>query len=118
MAFTGSDGSYRAYGVPADATMRVTAGGYQEYEQSIHLAAHGSQHVQLTPSGPGSSLSGNYTLALDVTDGCINAGTTPALAPDLRHRTYAAVLTRSGSAVDVTLTEPRFRLEYGLGNRF
>jgi hypothetical protein len=117
VAFTDSNGSYRAYGVAADATMRVTAYGYQEYEQSIHLTAHGSQHIQLTQL-PGLSLTGNYTLAFDVTDGCQAGGTIPSLATDLRHRTYDAVLTQNGSNVDVMLTESRFRLESGDGNHF
>ncbi len=40
------------------------------------------------------------------------------LAAELRHRSYEASLTQTGSKIDVCLTEPRFVLDNGKGNRF
>jgi hypothetical protein len=117
VAATDLSGQYRIYGVPADADVRVTADSYQPFVQTLHLTANATQNFQLTPSAKRLVLSGPYTLAIDVLDAC------PASAPlpvSLQHRTYDAVLTPTGLAtVDVTLTEPRFRINsLGRGNRF
>jgi len=114
-ATTDSDGFYRIYGVPPNAEVRVTANGYQPLVQALGLTSHARQDFGLTLSGARLNLSGTYTLAIDVDDGC--PGSTP-LAPDLQHRRYDAVLTQSGLTLDVMLTEPRFRLTGGRGNRF
>jgi hypothetical protein len=109
------NGQYRLYGVPPDADIQVTADGYESRTQSVHLSGHLALNLQLTFNGPPGSLSGNYTLAIDA-DSC---GGTSSLAPELRHRTYDAVLTQTGIALDVVLTEPRFRLNgANKGNRF
>lgn len=111
---TGSDGSFRLYGVPLDAHIRVTADGYTPWEQNLVIGADGRQDFQLTPSGPRLSLAGSYTLAVDVAGGC--RGAFPA---DLQHRSYDAVLTQNGMYLEVALTEPRFWLDSaGHGNRF
>ena len=112
---TDSNGQYRLYGVPPDADIQITRAGYNPVVQSVHLTGNATQNFQLTVSGPRPNLSGNYTLAIDVSS-C--PGTIP-LAFDLLHRQYEAVLTQSGPTVQVALTEPRFRTNsLGRGNHF
>jgi hypothetical protein len=111
-----SNGQYRLYGVPPEATVRVTASGYQPHEQILQLTSHSTQNFLLSLAGPRLVLTGNYTLAVDVVNSCPGSSPLPA---ELRHRTYDAVLTQTGPEVSVLLTEPRFRLNaQGKGNRF
>jgi hypothetical protein len=102
----GANGEYRLYGVAPDADIRVTAGGYQAYVQTVHLTANASINFPLQLSGPRPTITGNYTLAIDVV-GCQFSSSLPA---DLQHRSYDVLLTQNGPTVDVVLTEPRFRL--------
>ena len=114
--FTDASGQYRLYEVPASAEIRVSAPGYVTETRSLTLSAHATEDFRLALAGPRFSLSGDYTLAIDVLGGCSGAG---ALAPDLQHRSYDAVLTQSGSSIDVFLPESRFRLNsISRGNRF
>ena len=65
-------------------------------------------------SGPRPMLGGPYTLTIDVVSPCPNG-----LSPDLQHRRYDAFVSQNGPAVEVELTEPRFRLNsLGRGNKF
>lgn len=112
---TGTTGDYRLYGVPADADIQATAAGYHSQVQNVHLSGHTTRNFQLALSGAPLSLSGNYTLTIDVLSGC-NA--LSGLTADLQHRSYHAVLTQNGAALEVVLTEPRFRVNGSRGNRF
>jgi hypothetical protein len=68
--------------------------------------------VQPAGSGPRPALNGPYSIAVEAVSPC-------SLDSALQHRTYDAVLTTTGTVVDVQLTEPRFLLDYsGRGNRF
>ena len=110
-----STGQYRVYGVPPNAIVRVTAPGYLPLEQDLSLATHATQNFRLDLDGPRAIASGPYTLAID-TAGC--TGSRP-LAAELQQRRYDAVLTQQGPVVEVTLTEPRFRVNtIGRGNKF
>ena len=61
---------------------------------------------------PDSYSNGPYTIAVDTVSSC-------GLNPALQHRSYAALLTTTGTMIDVALTEPRFRVDSnGRGNRF
>jgi hypothetical protein len=111
-ATTNSDGFYRIYGVTPGAEMRITKPGYEPVVHALGLTSHGRQDFALTVSGPRLNLSGAYTLAVDAADGC--AG----LPADLQHRRYDAALTQNGLTLNVALTEPRFQLTQGRGNRF
>ena len=110
---TDSAGRYKFYGVPADAQLRVTADGYLPHERSLRLTGHATEDVPLTLSGPRQTIDGPYTLAIDSANTC-----GLALAPALHHRSYEVVATQTGTEVVVALTEPRFRVENGRGNRF
>lgn len=116
VATTGSNGEYRLYGVPPDAAIEASAAGYQPRSQTVHLTGHTTVNHELTFAGPLGGLTGNYTLAFDVLDTCPGQ---PNLSQDNRHRTYDAVMTQTGAALEVELTEPRFRLNgANRGNRF
>ena len=115
-AITDWDGRYRLYGVPGTADIRVTRDGYQPHVQRLQLTEHVTQNFQLALSGMRLDLAGPYTLAIDVT--CVPPR--HPCAADLRHRSYAAFLTQSGSTLEVVLTESsRFRVNSaGRGDRF
>lgn len=116
VATTDFEGRYRLYGVPTGANVRVSADGYVPQEQQLQIATHATVNVQLPLSGPRLTLSGPYSLGIDLESGC--QGSRP-LPVDLQHRRYEATLTQSGSAVEVVLTQPSFRLNsIGRGNRF
>jgi carboxypeptidase family protein len=112
---TDFNGQYRLYGVPPAADIRVTANGYQSSVQSVQLTAHATQNFFLPLSGERISLNGPFTLTFDAQGSCFGS---PALSADLQRRSYQAVVTTTGSLVDVLLTEPRFWVSGGLGNRF
>jgi hypothetical protein len=113
---TDSQGNYRLYGVPPDGSLQIAHDGYQPLVQPVHLTAHASQSFQLTPIAPRVNLAGPYTLTIDAAPGCSGPGSLPA---DLQHRSYQATVTQNGLAIQVALTESRFRLNAsGLGNHF
>lgn len=113
VATTGGDGRYRVYGVPADAELTVSADGYLPVVKRVQLAGHASEDVLMSLPGARLGLSGHYTLTIDAADTCA------ALAPELRHREYRAVVTQDGFRLEVTLTEPEFKLNAaGKGHRF
>jgi hypothetical protein len=113
---TDFEGRYRLYGVPANATVQVTKEGYLPSSESVQLSAHATRDFSLDLTGTRLSLNGPYTLVIDISGRCSNAG---PLSPALQRRSYEAVLTQVGATVEVTLTEPRFRLNtIGGGGRF
>jgi len=115
---TDSNGVYSFYGVPAEANINITAYGYAPYTQHLSLSGtsiHLRQDFRLSQSGPYLALAGNYTLAVDVLDGCVSNQPLPA---NLQHRSYNAVITQGGLALQVVLTEPRFSIVAGRGNGF
>jgi hypothetical protein len=109
------EGRYRLYGVGSAADIRVTRAGYQPHVQRLQLAEHVTQDFELVLSGTRLELAGPYTFSLDVE--C--EGSVP-VAANLRHLSYAVILTQSGSALEVVLTESsRFRVNSaGRGDRF
>jgi len=107
-------GRYRLYGVPADATIRVSSLGYETVDQPVHLTANSTQDIRMNLSGPRISLSGAYTFSVEAANSCASN-----LPPELRQRSYDATITQNGPQYDVRLTEPRFRLDnQGRGNHF
>ena len=112
---TDGAGFYRLYGVPLSAEIRITAPGYHSLTRTIDLPGDTREDFRLSLSGPRLTLAGNYRLTLDFTGTCSAA---PAVADTLRLRQYDAVVTQNGQALQVTLTEPRFLVINGKGNRF
>jgi hypothetical protein len=113
---TDTSGNYRLYGMRVDSEVHVTRDGYQPLVQTIHLTGHATQNFQLTPiGGPRLNLAGSYTLTIDAAPGCSGPD---ALPDDLQHRSYQATVTQNAVNLRVDLTEPRFRLNNGLGNYF
>jgi hypothetical protein len=69
----------------------------------------------MTLTTPPAAVAGNYTMAVDVVGPCA----TTNVPADLQHRKYDAVITQDGVAMEITLTEPRFRVNgQGRGNLF
>jgi hypothetical protein len=114
-ATTDFGGNYKLYGVPADATVHIAKDGYQPFEQSVHLAGNATQSFLLTPTNPHLRLGGAYTVAIDAAPGCSGPGSLPE---DLQHRSYQATVTQTGLTLQVILTEARFKIQSGSGNRF
>lgn len=98
-------GQYLLYGVPAGAVVQVSKAGYLPISEPLQVTTHTTLDFRLALSGTRVALSGNYTLILDMPEGC--AGN---LNPSLRRRTYEATVTQTGGQVEIVLTEPRFRL--------
>jgi len=104
-ATTGTDGSYRLYGVPGEAEIKLTRDDYVPEVQNIQLSGHATRNFVLTMDGSSRSFAGNYTLTVEAAQTC------PSQAPlqsDLKRRSYLAIMRQSGSRLEVELTEPRF----------
>jgi len=111
---TDPTGQYRLYGVPPQSSIRITAAGYETLEQPLELSANVTRDFGLNVDGGRLALNGPYTISVSV-----DTVSPCSLNSALQHRTYDAVLTTTGTVVDVALTEPRFRLDSsGRGNRF
>ena len=109
---TGSSGQYRLYGVPPQSTIRITAADYATLDEPLDITANVTRNFGLNLSGPRGAFNGPYTISVDAAFPC-------SLDSALQHRTYDAVLTTTGTVIDVVLTEPRFRLDSsGRGSRF
>lgn len=110
-------GTYRLYGVPGEADIRITRSGYATVVQPVRLTANSSQNFSLNGDGSLRNYAGHYTLSIETAGNC--QGQRQAIPPDLRHRVYDAIVTQSGSSLAVLLTESRFQVDQsGRGNRF
>jgi hypothetical protein len=114
-ATTDFAGNFKLYGVPADASVHIAKDAYQPIDQSIHLTGNATQSFLLAPTSPHLHLGGAYTVAIDAAPGCSGPGSLPE---DLQHRSYQASVTQTGLFLQVSLTEPRFKIQSGSGNRF
>jgi hypothetical protein len=113
-AITDASGSFRLYGVPPTADIRVSAPGYATQTYPVQLSANSTQNFTIALSGPRPDLSGNYTLFIDATSSCSSG-----LTATLQHRSYLATITQSDINLEVQLTEPRFNVDSsGHGNHF
>lgn len=111
---TDASGEYRRFGVPGHAEIRVTAAGYRDHVEAVHLTTHGTRQFSLAFSGLRLQIEGDYRLAVDVDD-CSGASSLPS---ELQHRVYDAQVRQTGGELEVLLTEPRFRVVGGEGNHF
>ena len=111
---TDASGVYRLFGVPGHAEIRVTAAGYRDHVEAVHLTTHGTRQFSLALSGLRLQIEGDYRLAVDVDD-CSGASSLPS---ELQHLVYDAQVRQTGAELEVLLTEPRFRVVGGEGNHF
>jgi len=112
---TDTGGFFRIYGVPPNPQIRIAAAGYETLTESLQVSGDVRQDFRLPLSGPRLNLTGAYTLTVEVTAGC---GDNPPLPQHLRRRQYDAFITQTGLGLQVALTEPRFLVVNGAGNRF
>jgi hypothetical protein len=105
-----TDGSFRLFGVPREADVRVTGDGYDAFEQHLTLTSHSTHDFRLMPNLGGRPFDGEYTLVVEA--GCSGPNVIP---DDLRRRTYEASMRNDGGRLEVLLTESRFATA---GNRF
>ncbi len=103
-ATTDTTGLFRLYGVPADAELRLSRDGYESKIERVHLSGHTSRNFTMNLDGTLRNFTGPYTLTIEGAPGC--PGTPRPLAPELRRRTYDAVVTQNGSRVEVTVAGP------------
>jgi hypothetical protein len=110
---TGTDGRFRLYGVVGDTTIQITKDGYQTYTQSLNVADHSQVlTVSLPLVRPRLDFSGTYVLTITAAADC-------QLPDPVKTRTYTAVLTQQGPAVEAMLTGSNFPLsKNGSGSRF
>jgi hypothetical protein len=113
---TDGSGFYRLFGVPLSYEIRVSAPGYETHTQTFEAAADFRHDFRLRLANPRLNLAGNYTLTIDAT--ACSVFSPPQLNSSLRVRQYDATITQSVVALQVTLTEPRFFVLGGAGNRF
>jgi hypothetical protein len=110
---TGATGEYRLYGVSGETPLRISRGGYQTLEPSVHVSGHQKQDFDLRPAGSRRDVSGTYTLTITA------AGHCRTWPEPFRTRRYTATVDQDGNAVEVTLGGARFLLGPGRrGNRF
>jgi len=112
-ATTDGQGAYRLYGVPASAYLRIRKDGYEATTHPVQLEAHGSQNFSIRLEGTNLSLAGAYTMTVEAT----RCTFTP-LPPELRQRTYGAMISQSGAVVSVRLSEAVFHVTAGSGDGF
>jgi hypothetical protein len=111
-------GEFVSYGVPSEAELEISSSGYVKYTQALHLAEHTTLQIRLRPAALPPDFSGTYKLT--VTAGaCASLPNRPALATNLRSRTYDAVLTQRSRDIQVDLSNAEFFSRDGrLQNRF
>ena len=107
-ATTGEDGRYRLYGVAGDVELRITKDGYQPHAQRYQIADHVMLNAQLALLAPRLDAAGTYTLTIAAAEEC-----RASIPEELRLRNYTAVLTQSGSQLDVRLQGATFAVSVG-----
>lgn len=100
-ATTDTTGLFRLYGVPADAEIRLSRDGYETKVERVQLSSHTSRNFTMSLDTTLRNLAGAYTLTVEGVSGC--PGAPRPLAPELRRRSYDAVVTQTGSRLDVTV---------------
>ena len=113
-ATTGEDGRYRLYGVAGDVELRITKNGYQPHAQRYSVADHLMLNAQLALLASRPDVSGTFTLTIAAAEEC-----RANMPEDVRLRNYTAVVTQSGSQLDVRLHDATFAVSVGRkGNGF
>jgi hypothetical protein len=113
---TDSTGQFRLYGAPPNAELHVSRDGYRTHVERLTLDAHGSVNIGLALAVPRPDVSGTYTFTVG-SDTCSNS--TRQLPPELRRRTFGAVVTQKDAELKVTLTGADFKVIRGaLANDF
>jgi hypothetical protein len=124
-AMTGSDGTYRLYGIAGTVQVQVTKTGYVPDVKTISVTTNELlDFPDFAQPGTAPTIAGTYTLTLQASNDCglvpfIFLSTTfPPLPEDARIRTYSASITQSGPRLHVVLSGAEFFLHEAFGNYF
>jgi hypothetical protein len=99
---TDSFGQFKLYGVSGDTVIRVTKSGYRTLDQAVAVTTHQTLNIQLPLAGTLPNVAGTYTLTVTASGSC------SMLSDDVKRRSYTAVVTQNGGAVEVTLSGADF----------
>jgi hypothetical protein len=116
-AVTNQSGQYRLYGVVGSVDVQVSKAGYASVTKTLAVSSNSLlDFPDLTQTGPIVSLSGTYTLSLTASTAC--GPGTYALSDQAKRRSYTAVITQNGPALQVTLSGADLLMLNGHGNSF
>jgi hypothetical protein len=99
---TDSLGQYKLYGVSGDTVIRISKSGYRTLEHRIAVTTHQTLNLQLPLAGTLPNVAGTYTLTVTASGSC------SMLSEEVKRRSYTAVVTQNGGAVEVTLSGADF----------
>ena len=106
---TSPSGEFVFYGVPADAELEITSVGYSPHTEVLQLREHATLQIRLKRDTSVPQPAGAYTLTVTAGTGtCGAVSGRPALRPDLRSRTYGAVITQTATSITVALSNAEF----------
>jgi Bacterial Ig-like domain (group 2) len=106
-------GQYRLYGVSGDTLIRASKNGYQSAEHRLLISGNQTLNLVMSVAGRLPAVAGRYTLRVTASDAC------SSLSDVAKRRTYTAVVTQDGSAVDVKLSGASFLVNVqGRGDGF
>ena len=97
-----SSGQYKLYGVAGDTVIRISKSGYRTLDHRIAVTTHQRLDLQLPLAGTLPNVAGSYTLTVTASGSC------SMLSDDVKRRSYTAVVTQNGGAVEVTLSGANF----------
>ena len=107
-----SAGAYRVYGVGGNVQVTATKEGYAPASKPVQVQSHQVLDLDLVPAGPRDRVEGIYRLTVTAAETCTT------LPPEVRSRTYTAILTQDAALVFVRLEDAQFVPEGGPLNRF
>ena len=100
-------GAYRVYGVAGNVQVTATKEGYAPASKLVQVQSHQSLDIDLVPAGPRDRVEGVYRLTVTAAETCT------ALPPEVRSRTYTAILTQDAAQVFVRLEDAQFAPDGG-----
>lgn len=113
-ATSDGNGRFALYGVSGDVRIQATKLGYIDAVRDLSVGSTMTDNFELAPVRERKNLAGTYTLALGASP-CSGAGQIP---DEIRSRSYTAVITQDGRALNVALSGAEFIVASGRGDHF